>query len=110
MDQINPNNSSTPVNPVPPAAPAVAKPAPRAKSKLIASISPDLCSGCEACISVMPNDRCIVKNDAEAGVPFGMIVVDVQEDKCTGCTLCMRICPWEAITMIPRPVAPVAAA
>lgn len=82
---------------------AVKKP----KSKLIASISPDLCTGCEACLSVMPHPDCIVKkDDAPAGTPFGMIVVDVQNEKCTGCTLCMRICPWEAITMVPRPASP----
>jgi Pyruvate/2-oxoacid:ferredoxin oxidoreductase delta subunit len=26
-------------------------------------------------------------------------------DQCTGCTLCMKICPWDAITMVPRPTA-----
>ncbi len=85
-------------NPVPPAAPK-----PKPKSKTIARISADLCSGCEACLSVMPHKDCIVKNDAPAGTPFAMIVVDVQNQVCTGCTLCMRICPWDAITMVPRP-------
>ncbi len=75
------------------------------KSKLIARISSDLCSGCEACLSVMPHKDCIVKLDSQPHTPFGMVVVDVQNEKCTGCTLCMRICPWEAITMVPRPSA-----
>lgn len=75
----------------------------KAKSKTIANISADLCSGCEACLSVMPHKDCIVKADAPAGTPFAMIVVEVQNQVCTGCTLCMRICPWDAITMVPRP-------
>ena len=83
-----------------PAAPA---PAAKKPSKMMASISPDLCSGCEACLSVMPHDDCIVKLDAPPTTPFAMVVVDVKNEKCTGCTLCMRICPWDAITMVPRP-------
>ena len=83
-----------------------AAPVKKAKSKTIASISPDLCSGCEACLSVMPHPDCIVKLDATADTPFGMVVVDVQDEKCTGCTLCMRICPWEAISMVPRTETP----
>ncbi|MBI4217847.1 MAG: 4Fe-4S binding protein [Elusimicrobia bacterium] len=83
--------------------PAVVK---KPKSKLIASISADLCSGCEACLSVMPHPDCIVKLDSHPSVPFGMVVVGVQDEKCTGCTLCMRICPWEAIQMVPRPPSP----
>lgn len=77
----------------------------KAKSKTIASISADLCSGCEACLSVMPHKDCIVKTDAPSTTPFAMVVVDVQNQVCTGCTLCMRICPWDAITMVPRPAA-----
>lgn len=76
---------------------------PRPKSKTIAFISSDLCSGCEACLSVMPHPDCIVKMDGSSSIPFAMIVVDVQKEKCTGCTLCMRICPWDAISMVPRP-------
>lgn len=81
-------------------------PAKKPKSKLIASISPDICSGCEACLSVMPHPDCIVKLGASSGTPFAMVVVDVQDEKCTGCTLCMRICPWDAIRMVPRPETP----
>ena len=81
----------------------------KAKSKMIAWISPDLCSGCEACLSVMPHPDCIVKLDAAPGTPFAMVLVDVQNEKCTGCTLCMRICPWDAIRMAPRPPEPAAA-
>ncbi len=78
-------------------------PVKKAKSKTIAAISADLCSGCEACLSVMPHPDCIIKLDAPSTTPFAMVVVDVQNEKCTGCTLCMRICPWDAITMVPRP-------
>ena len=52
-----------------------------AKSKTIAAISADLCSGCEACLSVMPHDDCIVKLDAPPTTPFAMVVVDVKNEE-----------------------------
>jgi Fe-S-cluster-containing hydrogenase component 2 len=82
--------------------PAPAK-APARKSRTIAKIWSERCTGCEACMAVMPHDDCIIKVDADPNIPAGMIVCDVQNDKCTGCTLCMKICPWDAITMEPRP-------
>lgn len=78
-------------------------PAQTRKSRTIATIWPERCTGCEACIAVAPWDDCIKKADQDPTKPFGMIVCNVQEDTCTGCTLCMKICPWDAITMIPRP-------
>ena len=77
-------------------------PQPR-RSKTIAKIFPERCTGCEACIAVAPWDDCIKKVSTAIDVPTGLIVCDVQQDKCTGCTLCMKICPWDAITMEPRP-------
>ena len=72
------------------------------KSRFVASIDADICSGCEVCIAVMPKEICIEKIDFESDVPFSLVPVDVHEDKCTGCTMCLQICPWEAIKMIPR--------
>ncbi len=82
-------------------APAVKPPV--RKSRTIAKIWAERCTGCEACIAVAPHDTCILKADQDRTQPFGMIVCEVQNDVCTGCTLCMKICPWDAITMIPRP-------
>jgi ferredoxin len=79
--------------------------APVRRSKTIAKVWPDNCTGCEACIAVAPWDDCLFKTDHDPNKPFGMIVVEVNKDKCTGCTLCMKICPWDAITMVPRPTA-----
>ncbi len=73
------------------------------KSRTIAKIWAERCTGCEACIAVAPHDTCIKKVSQDPNTPFGMIVCDVQDDICTGCTLCMKICPWDAITMVPRP-------
>ncbi len=81
-----------------------AKPARR--SKTIAKIWFERCTGCEACIAVAPWDDCIKKADAEPSTPFGMVACEIQADRCTGCTLCMKICPWDAITMVPRPGLP----
>lgn len=78
-------------------------PAQTRKSRTIAAIWPERCTGCEACIAVAPHESCIKKADQDPTKPFGMIVCEVQDDTCTGCTLCMKICPWDAITMIPRP-------
>jgi ferredoxin len=81
-------------------------PAPARRSRTIAKIWPERCTGCEACIAVAPWDACIVKEGTDLNVPTGMVVCDVDADKCTGCTLCMKICPWDAIEMIPRPGQP----
>jgi Pyruvate/2-oxoacid:ferredoxin oxidoreductase delta subunit len=85
------------------------KPVPAAgqakKSRTIAKIWPERCTGCEACIAVAPWDTCIRKAEQDQNKPFGMIVCEIQTDVCTGCTLCMKICPWDAITMVPRPAA-----
>jgi Na+-translocating ferredoxin:NAD+ oxidoreductase RNF subunit RnfB len=83
----------------PPAAPAAQ---PR-RSKTIAKIWEERCTGCEACIAVAPWDNCIIKVSHDPTRPTGMIVCDVQPAVCTGCTLCMKICPWDAISMVPRP-------
>ncbi len=96
------NTPNTPPSPAP--APAAApKPAAPRRSKTIAKIWFERCTGCEACIAVAPWDDCIAKVSQDPNLAFGMVVCEIQVDKCTGCTLCMKICPWDAITMIPRP-------
>ncbi len=72
------------------------------KSRTIAAIWPERCTGCEACIAVAPHDTCIVKASYDITLPTGLVVCEVAADVCTGCTLCMKICPWDAITMVPR--------
>ena len=87
-----------------PPQPAAPKPAaPARKSRTIAKIWMERCTGCEASIAVSPHDACITKAAQDMNTPTGMIICDVQDDVCTGCTLCMKICPWDAISMIPRP-------
>ncbi|MBK8422669.1 MAG: 4Fe-4S binding protein [Elusimicrobia bacterium] len=76
--------------------------APTRKSRTIAEISPDRCTGCEACMAVMPHDDCIVKVSNDITLPTTLIVCEVNVDRCTGCTLCLKICPWDAIAMVPR--------
>ncbi|MBK8871133.1 MAG: hypothetical protein KBD85_05675 [Elusimicrobia bacterium] len=72
------------------------------KSRTIAKIRPEFCTGCEACIAVAPHDTCFVKAGNDLTVPTALVVCEVQTDVCIGCTLCPRICPWDAITMVPR--------
>jgi Pyruvate/2-oxoacid:ferredoxin oxidoreductase delta subunit len=82
-------------------------PVPTRRSRTIAKIWAERCTGCEACIAVAPHDTCIVKASHDITLPTGMVVCEVQDTVCTGCTLCMKICPWDAITMVPRPGAAV---
>ena len=59
-----------------PPTPQAPKP-PVRRSKTIASIWPERCTGCEACIAVAPHPDCIFKVEADSTVPNGMIVCDV---------------------------------
>ena len=83
----------------------MANPTPVRRSRTIAAIWPERCTGCEACIAVAPHDTCIRKASQDITLPTGLVVCEVQPDVCTGCTLCLKICPWDAITMVPRPAA-----
>jgi len=59
-----------------------------AKANYVSTIDPELCIGCETCIS-----RC----------KFGAIEVDdiaqIEIKRCIGCGLCAVTCPEDAITM-----------
>ncbi len=67
--------------------------------KTLAILDEDLCTGCEACVSVCPVD-CI---DTVAGPQFQAVMQACQIDlpRCIGCTLCAQVCPWDVITMVP---------
>ncbi len=67
--------------------------------KTLAILDEDLCTGCEACVSVCPVD-CI---DTVSGPQFQAVMQVCQIDlpRCIGCTLCAQVCPWDVITMVP---------
>ncbi len=60
----------------------------------IASIDPDLCTGCGECERVCRFDAITVHGQ----------IHEVQEISCEGCGYCARVCPVEAITNIPQNV------
>ncbi|MCG3179410.1 MAG: NAD(P)H-quinone oxidoreductase subunit I, chloroplastic [Phycisphaerae bacterium] len=67
--------------------------------KQLAILDEDLCTGCEACITVCPVD-CI---DIIAGQrdPNVLKVCTIDLPRCIGCTLCEQVCPWNCIQMVP---------
>jgi NAD-dependent dihydropyrimidine dehydrogenase PreA subunit len=65
-----------------------------AKSRWLAQVDPDLCTGCETCI----DERCQV-----GAISMADGVAVVQADNCIGCGLCASECPDGAVTMILRP-------
>jgi electron transport complex protein RnfB len=76
------------------------------KSKTVAVIHEQGCTGCEVCIEFCPVD-CIYRvpgpeHPEEQGYVSvnGVCIVDV--DVCIGCKLCAKYCPWEVIDMVPR--------
>ena len=68
-----------------------------APAEYVASVSPDLCSGCRTC-----EKRCPFHAIAcQAG---GKAAADVR--RCYGCGLCRTSCPKGAVKLLPRPAAP----
>ena len=67
--------------------------------KQLALLDEDMCTGCEACVSVCPVD-CI---DTVPGPQHGQVMQNCSIDlpRCIGCTLCAQVCPWDCITMVP---------
>src|SRR6056297_3252633 len=60
----------------------------------VASIDPDLCTGCGECEHVCRFDAINVYNN----------VFEVENISCEGCGYCARVCPVDAITNIPQNV------
>ena len=67
--------------------------------KQLALLDEDLCTGCEACVSVCPVD-CI---DTLPGHDHSQVMqlCSIDLPRCIGCTLCAQVCPWDVITMLP---------
>ncbi|HNR46465.1 MAG TPA: ATP-binding protein [Anaerolineaceae bacterium] len=61
----------------------------------VAEISPDLCTGCNACISVCRYDA-IFPDPARPGKNW------IDPIACDGCAACVYACPQNAIKMIPQ--------
>ncbi len=67
--------------------------------KQLAILDEDLCTGCEACLTVCPVD-CIdkVRDPGHPGYAMGICTIDLI--RCIGCKLCAQVCPWNVITMV----------
>jgi len=70
------------------------------RPKQLAILDEDLCTGCEACVTVCPVD-CIDKigDPTHPGYAMGLCTIDM--NRCIGCKLCAQVCPWDCITMVP---------
>ena len=73
--------------------------------KILAVVSPDNCTGCEACIPFCPVD-CIEHVPRDASDNIGVVIepVQVRFDECIGCKICVNVCErmaWDAIAMYP---------
>ncbi|MBI3194789.1 MAG: 4Fe-4S binding protein [Ignavibacteriae bacterium] len=72
------------------------------KSKFVALIEEETCTGCEVCIEFCPVDCIVVVFNPNP--ELHTYVCRVIEEPCTGCTLCVKECPWECIAMVPRTI------
>lgn len=75
---------------------------PMAKKKLpkvLALLDEDMCTGCEACMTVCPVDCISVVPGPRHENVFQVCTIDLP--RCIGCTLCHQVCPWDCITMLP---------
>jgi electron transport complex protein RnfB len=67
--------------------------------KVLALLDEDMCTGCEACMSVCPVDCIHLIPGPRHEQNFQVCTIDLP--RCIGCTLCHQVCPWDCITMIP---------
>src|SRR3954467_13614189 len=67
--------------------------------KTLALLNEDMCTGCEACMSVCPVDCISVIPGPRHELTFQVCTIDLP--RCIGCTLCHQVCPWDCITMLP---------
>ncbi|MFC1822368.1 ATP-binding protein [Thermodesulfobacteriota bacterium] len=70
----------------------LSKPSAVAKSRFIASLNSDLCTGCGMC-----QDRCQVN-----AIKLSDETAELVQERCIGCGLCVTTCPSEAIVLIER--------
>lgn len=68
--------------------------------KQLAILDEDLCTGCDACVTVCPVD-CIDKTSDPAHPGYAMGICTIDLPVCIGCRLCAQVCPWDVITMVP---------
>jgi formate hydrogenlyase subunit 6/NADH:ubiquinone oxidoreductase subunit I len=82
-----------------------AAPAKKKKTKLMAVVHMEGCTGCDVCVEFCPVDciyhipgpEHILAENPHASMN-GVVMID--EDVCIGCKLCAKYCPWETIEMI----------
>ena len=67
----------------------------RQKSRGVARINADLCTGCGICMKSCPTS-CIAIIESELNFN-GISSIDTK--RCTGCNICAIDCPWRAIEM-----------
>ena len=67
--------------------------------KVLALLDEDMCTGCEACMTVCPVDCIHLIPGPRHEQSFQVCTIDLP--RCIGCTLCHQVCPWDCITMIP---------
>ena len=70
------------------------------RPKQLAILDEDICTGCEACITVCPVD-CIDKVNDPLNPNYAMGICTIDMNRCIGCKLCAQVCPWDCITMVP---------
>lgn len=68
--------------------------------KQLAILDEDLCTGCDACVTVCPVD-CIDKTSDPHHPGYAMGICTIDLTVCIGCKLCAQVCPWQVITMVP---------
>jgi formate hydrogenlyase subunit 6/NADH:ubiquinone oxidoreductase subunit I len=67
--------------------------------KVLALLDEDMCTGCEACMTVCPVDCISTIPGHRHEAVFQVCTIDLP--RCIGCTLCHQVCPWDCITMLP---------
>ncbi len=70
------------------------------RSRRVAVVDVDDCSGCRACVDVCPRDCLRWEDGFESG--YFSKTVDVDVDGCVGCKFCEQICIKNAITVVER--------
>ena len=66
-----------------------------ARSAFVNTVDPEVCVGCESCISYCQFDALSL----EPQDPY----VQISEARCVGCGVCVPVCPDEALTLVRRP-------